>query len=301
VSMCMYLTPKGFRGDRPGWFVCNLSCKEIPKHRINNCVRGGCPDYRERDDEIVAQAKLNWDGPASAVIPGAQGTLREWAFEAFQGGTPQKQIALKLNTTGDCVYQAIKRLRDRQEPSAKPVQKARKEPSGSCAGETQPAPTHELITCLNCRQQFPADSMHPDGDTLECDDCYREAHEPASEPTPTPTPTLAPTAARCQRCEAPVDGRLIMSGVGTVCEPCADAIRQEWEAEQYPAPEPEPEFTCGRVAVPIVADGVTRETALGSATIDACKAYLRYLGIGEAEVNVLPVFIAGYCARGAAA
>jgi hypothetical protein len=153
----------------------------------------------------------------------------------------------------------------------------------------------ELGTCWDCGRTFPADSMHPDGDTLECEDCYRRAHQPAPEPPPP-----APTAARCQRCEAPVDGRLIMSGVGTVCEPCADAIRQEWEAEQYPAPEPEPEFTCDRVAVPIVADGVTRETALGSATIDACKAYLRYLGLGEAEVNVLPVFIAGYCARGAA-
>lgn len=91
TGMCMYLHPRGFRGDRPGWFICNMSCKEVPKHRINNCVRGGCPDYRERDDEVVAGDKgkrIKWDEPASETVPESSDalTLREWARDEMRQG-----------------------------------------------------------------------------------------------------------------------------------------------------------------------------------------------------------------------
>lgn len=300
TGMCMYLHPRGFRGDRPGWFICNMSCKEVPKHRINNCVRGGCPDYRERDDEVVAGDKgkrIKWDEPASETV---------------------------------------------------------KEPSGSCAEETQPEAeaTQEIGTCWNCGRTFPADSMHPDGDTLECDDCYRDAHEDhdgapsfpcarcgacddcsivedevvcqacrragwslcgcgdwfqakngetccwvcadtpgaaGQELVAAPAPTPTPTATRCQRCECEVDGRLIMSGVGTVCEPCAEAIRQEWEAEQYPKHAPEPER-----------DALTPFLEHTEA-IRAAQAYLRHIGMGDKEVFALGIWLDAWAARGEAA
>jgi hypothetical protein len=334
VSMCMYLTPKGFRGDRPGWFLCTLTGKEVPKHHINNCVRGGCPDYRERDDEIVAGDKgkrIKWDEPASETVSESSDvlTLREWAQDEMRQGLSMNQLVKQIGCSWSTLNNAVKQPK---QTAGDTVLKTMKEPSGSRAEETQPVPEpkpimcacwncdkplpeaelredgrhlyckdcyralcnggvrpaaepEELGTCWNCRQQFPADSMHPDGDTLECEDCYRRAHQPAPEPPPP-----APPAARCQRCEAPVDGRLIMSGVGTVCEPCAEAIRQEWEAEQYPAPD----------TSPAPAPAVTRYCDPDD-TQFAVEAYLKHIGMGDQEVFALGVWLAAWRARGEAA
>lgn len=282
MSMCMYLTPKGFRGDRPGWFVCNLSCKEIPKHRINNCVRGGCPDYRERDDEIVAGDKgkrINWDGAASETIPDAQqiATLRDWAAQQIESGESMAEIAKRIGCSWSTLQNAVKQ----------PVLSDRKEPSGSCADETQAAPEQdpEMGTCWNCGRTFQADSMHPDGDTLECDDCYRNAHEPP------PEPTLVPPGARCERCACEVDGKLHMSGYGTVCGLCAEAIRHEWQAQQYPKQAPD--------SAP--GPGALTPFLEHTEAIRAAQAYLRHIGMGDKECFALCIWLDAWAARGEAA
>jgi hypothetical protein len=260
----MYLHPRRFRGDRPGWFVCNLSCKEVPKHRINNCVRGGCPDYRERDDEIVAGNKgkrINWDGAASETIPDAPqiATLRDWAAQQIESGESMAEIAKRIGCTWGTLQNAVKQ----------PVKQSAAEPE-------------EVGTCWDCGRTFPADEMHPDGDTLECDDCYREAHEPP------PMPQMA----RCPRCECEVDGLLTIAGFGTVCEPCAEVIRQEWEAEQYPAPEPEPEPEQNHAQIAQLLTDTTDETR------KAAQAYLRHIGLGDQEVFALGVWLDAWAARG---
>lgn len=293
-GMCEHLTPKGFRGDRPGWFFCKFGAKEVPKHRLSNCVRGGCPDYRERGEERVA---LKWDGPASDVIPGAKGTLLEWAAAAYKSGTPQKQIALEIGTSADMVYQAIKLLRDRQ--AAKPTRKAT---SGSCEEETQPA----VPMCWNCGSE-PADSEHvwSDGHP-RCKRCYdnvaltardyRGPEEPAETSanlrvvdTETETPCPEPVV-MCWNCGAQ-PAVYESSNDHPRCHACYQSHQMaEGLAQKKP------------VAEPLIADGVTREATLGDPTVAACKAYMTYMCMSTEEIAGLDIWLAAWAAaRGDAA
>lgn len=176
TGMCVSLEPKRIRRGIPTWWYCGFTGKEVDP-KTKPCTRDGCKDFRVKGEAPVAQAKLNWDGPACAVIDGADGTLREWAKASREDGMSLKRLGEALGTTADNVYQALRKIRDR---AGEPVQKTRKATSGSCEDGTQPAPDpkREIGICWSCGGKFPADTMHPDGDTLECPDCYRNAHEP---------------------------------------------------------------------------------------------------------------------------
>jgi Zn finger protein HypA/HybF involved in hydrogenase expression len=218
---CASLQPKRVRKGKPTWWYCEFSGKEIdPENKP--CTRDGCLDYLERGENTVAGdtcKRINWDGPASDVMPGEDGTLREWAAERIASGASMAGIAKTIGCTWGTLQNAIGKSAE-----------TRKEPSGTCAEETQPAASKREVmgTCWNCNKHVPEPEMFEHDGDLYCPDCYHKAHEPVA-----------------------------------------------------------------------VADRVARETTLGPDTLEACQAYLRYLGLGEAEASVLPVFIAGYLARGA--
>lgn len=279
TGMCMYLAGRSVRNGRPGWWLCELTCKQVLPH--NHCTRSGCRDYREAGDAMMPgdkKKRFNWDEPANMTVKLASDvlTLREWARDEIAHGVALNHLAGRIGCTWSTLQNAVKQ----------PVKQG------------APEPKQVMDNCWNCDKQCPEDDMHlVDGDTPYCPDCYRAlceaeatgavevdgACDAETEPERAPDPPApSPPAARCQRCECEVDGRLIMSGVGTVCEPCAEAIRQEWEAEQYPKTEPEPQ--------PRYYDPTE--------TRKAAQAYLRHIGLGDQEVFALGIWLDAWAARG---
>lgn len=233
-DQCRYLEPHRLRRGVPTWWTCGFTGKEI-NPKTKPCTREGCTDYRERGDAEVAgdkQRRIDWDGPASATLDYAPGavTLREYAQNVIAKGYSVSGLARDIG----CSWSTLKN-----------------------AVEPKPEP-QVLAECWNCGSEFPENDMREDGDTLVCETCYRKAHQ---EPEPDPP------APRCQRCECEVDGHLILSGVGTVCEPCAELFRQGWTAGNYAPNAPTDDMA-------------------------HAESYLRYLGLGDAEVFGLGVWVA---------
>jgi hypothetical protein len=235
----MYLSPKGFRGDRPGWFVCNLSCKEIAKHRLSNCVRGGCPDYCERGEERVAdrQKRINWDGPASETVDGASRvfSLREWA-EAELQDTSLAAVAKRIGCSWGSLQSALKKT---PAQAGKPTRKAT---SASCEDETQPE----------------ADQPLADSGPVTVNGAYNVTVVDTETETPCPEPVVM-----CWNCGAR-PAVYESSDDHPRCHACYQAHQMVTGlAQQQPVTEP------------LIADGVTREATLGDAPSPKCSGCRR--------------------------
>ena len=273
---CASLEPKRVRRGKPTWWYCGFSGKEVDP-KTKPCTRIGCGDYLERGDETVAGKRINWDGPASALIDGYSGTLREWAVAALEDGLKPKQVAAELGTSADNVYQVTRKMREAT--------------SGACAEETQPEP-QVMATCWNCDKPFPEDEMQVSGAALYCPDCYRKAREEAQELT-------------CARC-----GKPRPDDACSLCETCRAADMRPRMMDAGAPTEAiltdADEYICGKCGSVLDNEG-PRCPACEPRHYDpadtrkAADAYLRYLGLGEQECFGLGVWLAAWKARGEAA
>jgi len=102
IIMCDALSPRGFRGNRPGWWYCEATGKQL---NPAGCTEHNCKHFRNEENDMSTGTRTDWGAPARNIMPDApdEVTLLAYCKQLRAEGKTAAQIGELTGIGGSTV------------------------------------------------------------------------------------------------------------------------------------------------------------------------------------------------------